>query len=287
MRYTIRRPPNQGWAVARDWRVAPATLRRQPLSWVMGDLAGHRMQDVEVAALTPSIQYGFDAMAPAHDHNDTAASRPRRRRVHPHLYVSDRARRRRHRDRVVPQWNPWTPVGESDPSDLSPVSGMSRSGRPPPDATGCRAAGGNGRCRSSRRPSRRGSARWPGSGYMTPSQDGSSGQGLTSDRRCSVATAPREDPSHALTAEDRRQEADAVAAEVVQESLVPRVRADHSNPASHVAHQPVPMEVVWEVRWARGLDERTDRLVHGREHLARRYLVGMPDTTHASSRRTP
>ena len=62
---------------------------------------------------------------------------------------------------------------------------------------------------------------------------------------------------HALAAADRRQEADAVAAEVVEESPVAWVRADDADPAVHVAHQPVPVEVVRAARagragWANG-----------------------------------
>src|SRR4051794_30434328 len=45
--------------------------------------------------------------------------------------------------------------------------------------------------------------------------------------------------AHAMPAEDRRQEADAVAAEVVQQPRVPGMATDDADPAVVVAHQAV------------------------------------------------
>ena len=54
------------------------------------------------------------------------------------------------------------------------------------------------------------------------------------------------------------------------------MRADDADPAVHVAHQPVPLEVVRETARSGGLGERTDRLVHGGEHRTREWLPGVP-----------
>ena len=52
---------------------------------------------------------------------------------------------------------------------------------------------------------------------------------------------------------DRRQESDAVAAEVVEQRRMAQVGANHPDAASHIAHQPMPLEVVALAPIAQGL----------------------------------
>ena len=54
----------------------------------------------------------------------------------------------------------------------------------------------------------------------------------------------REQLAETLSAADGGQESDTVAAEVVEQPLVPRMSADHAGPAVVVAHQPMPVEIV-------------------------------------------
>jgi hypothetical protein len=67
---------------------------------------------------------------------------------------------------------------------------------------------------------------------------------------------PGKEPAHPVATEDRGQEANPVAPEVVEQGPVPGVHADDPDPAVVVAHEAVPLEVVGQARRAARLGER-------------------------------
>src|SRR5205085_12169235 len=68
--------------------------------------------------------------------------------------------------------------------------------------------------------------------------------------------------AHAVSPVDRWQEADAVAAEVVEQPWVAGMGTDDADPAVVVSHQAVPVEVVGLPRGSRGVGERPHLGIH-------------------------
>jgi len=67
----------------------------------------------------------------------------------------------------------------------------------------------------------------------------------------------------AVSAIDRWEEPDSVATQIVKQSLVARMSADHADSAVVVAHEAVPLEVVWSAGGSSWLRKRPYLLVHG------------------------
>src|SRR5262245_54088542 len=77
------------------------------------------------------------------------------------------------------------------------------------------------------------------------------------------------DPGYTVAAVDGREDADAVAAEVVEEAIVAWMGTDDADTAVVVAHQAVPVEVVRKARGPSRLGERPHLSVHRCEQAAR------------------
>ena len=75
--------------------------------------------------------------------------------------------------------------------------------------------------------------------------------------------------AEALPPLDRGEEADAVAAEVIEKARVAGMRADHPDQALGVAHQPVPVKLVRAARGTKRLCEGAHLVVDRMQHLGR------------------